>query len=163
MSEAKRSALRSLRRRAQWQSVLAVRPRPSFVHERHDCLPPGNKEGGGAPKATRSPDERQRSPGRAFMFPTRSRISRSLSSGRPLRAGPRWFIRATNSSGYKEGRRNAGRRVSPTSAPLTFILLRLRRRTEEGARRASIGTRSPVGVPPRRLLRRTNEIGRAHV
>ena len=56
-----------------------------FVHERHD-LPPGNK--GGAPKATRSPDERQRNPGRAFKLPTRSRISRSLSSGRPLRAGP---------------------------------------------------------------------------
>jgi hypothetical protein len=70
--------------------------------------------------------------------------------------GPtRWFIRATNSSGYKEGRRNADRRVSPTSAPLTFILA-ASGRTEEGARRASIGTRSPVGVPPRHLLRRTN-------
>ena len=33
---------------------------------------------------------------------------------------------------------------------------RLRGRTEEGARRASVGTRSPVGVPPRHLLRRTN-------
>ena len=63
-----------------------------FVHERHD-LPPGNK--GGAPKATRSPDERQRNPGRAFKLPTRSRISRSLSSGRPLRAGPVGSIRAT--------------------------------------------------------------------
>ena len=35
-------------------------------------------------------------------------------------------------------------------------ILRLRRRTEEGARRASSGTRSPVGVPPRRLRQRTN-------
>jgi len=56
----------------------------------------------------------------------------------------------------KSGRRNADRRVYPTSAPATFILPRLRGRTEEGARRASSGTRSPVGVPPRRLRQRTN-------
>ena len=56
----------------------------------------------------------------------------------------------------KSGRRNADRRVCPTSAPATFILPRLRGRTEEGTRRASSGTRSPVGVPPRRLRQRTN-------
>jgi hypothetical protein len=56
----------------------------------------------------------------------------------------------------KSGRRNADRRVSPTSAPAIFILPRLRGRTEEGARRASSGTRSPVGVPPRHLRQRTN-------
>jgi hypothetical protein len=56
----------------------------------------------------------------------------------------------------KSGRRNAGRRVCPTSAPATCILPRVRERTEEGARRASSGTRSPVGVPPRRLRQRTN-------
>jgi hypothetical protein len=38
----------------------------------------------------------------------------------------------------------------PSSSP------RLRGRAEEGARRASSGTRSPVGVPPRRLRQRTN-------
>jgi hypothetical protein len=36
----------------------------------------------------RSPDERQRHPGPAFQLPYPPRISRSLSSGRPLRAGP---------------------------------------------------------------------------
>ena len=39
---------------------------------------------------------------------------------------------------------------------LAFVLPACGGRTEEGARRASGGTRSPVGVPPRLLLRRTN-------
>jgi hypothetical protein len=54
-------------------------------------------------------------------------------------------------------RREAERRqtrISNLRTP-TFILA-ASGRTEEGARRASIGTRSPVGVPPRHLLRRTN-------
>ena len=153
MSEAKRSASRSLSRRAQWQSVLAARPRSSFCSRTPRLLASRKKR---EPERTRNPDERQRNPGRAFKLPTRSRISRSLSSGRPLRAGPVGSSGLQNASGYKEGRRNAGRCVSPTSAPLTFILPRLRGRTEEGARRASGGTRSPVGVPPRLLLRRTN-------
>jgi hypothetical protein len=125
-----------------------------FVHERHD-LPPGNK--GGAPKATRSPDERQRNPGRAFKLPTRSRISRSLSSGRPLRAGPVGSSGLQIHPATRLQRREAERRqtrISNLRTP-TFILA-ASGRTEEGARRASIGTRSPVGVPPRHLLRRTN-------
>jgi hypothetical protein len=144
----------------------------------------------------------------------RSRISRSLSSGRPLRAGPVGSIRATRcwrnnqhktfsrrdlrpsyahggewriasspdersaksgagiqartplpdftepvigrpiflpdplvpSGPRKKGRRNAGRRVSPTSAPATFILPACGG-GQRRARRASGGTRSPVGVP----------------
>ena len=51
-------------------------------------------------------------------------------------------------------RREAERRqtrISNLRTP-TFILPACGGRTEEGARRASIGTRSPVGVPPRRLL-----------
>ena len=120
--EAKRWAPRSLAARAMAKAFSRRAGARVFVHERHDCVPPGKKEGGRAPKATRSPDERQRNPGRTFKLPTRSRISRSLSSGRPLRAGPRRFMRAANASCYNEGRRNAGRRVSPTSAPLTFVL-----------------------------------------
>ena len=130
-----------------------------FVHERHD-LPPGNK--GGAPKATRSPDERQRNPGRAFKLPTRSRISRSLSSGRPLRAGPVGSSGLQIHPATRLQRREAERRqtrISNLRTP-TFILA-ASGRTEEGARRASIGTRSPVGVPPRHLLRRTNANGSA--
>ena len=96
--------------------------------------------------------KRQRNPGSAFKLASRSRISRSLSSGRPLRAGSV----GSHPGHQREGRRNAGRRESPTSAPTTFILSRLRGRTEERARRASGGTRSPVGVPPRLLLRRPN-------
>ena len=59
-------------------------------------------------------------------------------------------------------RREAERRqtrISNLRTP-TFILA-ASGRTEEGARRASIGTRSPVGVPPRHLLRRTNANGSA--
>ena len=41
-------------RRSPRRSILAARPRPSFVHECNDCLPPGNKEGGGAPKGASS-------------------------------------------------------------------------------------------------------------
>jgi hypothetical protein len=93
----------------------------------------------------------QRNPGPAFKLASRSRISRSLSSGRPLRAGPVGSIRAT-----KE--REAERRQTRISNLRTRNLhpSRLRGRTEEGARRASGGTRSPVGVPPRLLLRRPN-------
>ena len=55
-------------------------------------------------------------------------------------------------------RREAERRQTRISNLRTLNLHPppLRGRTEEGARRASIGTRSPVGVPPRLLLRRTN-------
>jgi hypothetical protein len=93
----------------------------------------------------------QRNPGPAFKLVSRSRISPSLSSGRPLRAGPVGSIRAT-----KE--REAERRQTRISNLRTRNLhpSRLRGRTEEGARRASGGTRSPVGVPPRLLLRRPN-------
>jgi hypothetical protein len=109
-----------------------------FVHERHD-LPPGNK--GGAPKATRSPDERQRNPGRAFKLPTRSRISRSLSSGRPLRAGPVGSSGLQIHPATRLQRREAERRqtrISNLRTP-TFILA-ASGRTEEGARRASTQT-----------------------
>ena len=112
--------------------------RPSYAH-------------GGERRIARSPDERQRNPGPAFKLASRSRISPSLSSGRPLRAGPVGSIRAT-----KE--REAERRQTRISNLRTRNLhpSRLRGRTEEGARRASGGTRSPVGVPPRLLLRRPN-------
>ena len=66
------------------------------------------------------------------------RISRSLSSGRPPRAGPVGTIRATK-------RREAERRQTQS---IHWPHLRMRR--------ASGGTRSPVGVPPRLLLRRPN-------
>ena len=72
---------------------------------------------------------------------------------RPATSGrTRWFIRATNSSGYKEGRRNAGRRDIQSAPPPSCRICG----GQEGVRRASSGTRSPVGVPPRHLLRRTN-------
>ena len=123
------------------QNVLAARFAPEFCPRRRTAK-------------ARSPDERQRNPGRAFKLPTRSRISRSLSSGRPLRAGP------VGSSGLQSSlqRREAERRQTRISNLRTRNLHppRLRGRTEEGARRASGGTRSPVGVPPRLLLRRTN-------
>ena len=70
---------------------------------------------------------------------------------RPLRAGPLGSIRATK-------QREAERRQTRISNLRTRNLhpSRLRGRIEEGARRASGGTRSPVGVPPRLLLRRSN-------
>ena len=55
-----------------------------FTNATIACLPERKREA----ERTRSPDERQRNPGSAFKLPTRSRISRSLSSGRPLLAGP---------------------------------------------------------------------------
>jgi hypothetical protein len=86
------------------QNALAARFAPEF-------LP--TKTNGEA----RSPDERQRNPGPPFKLASRSRISRSLSSG-PGRFGPDPLV---PSGPRKKGRRNAGRRVSPTSAPATFI------------------------------------------
>jgi hypothetical protein len=93
----------------------------------------------------------QRNPGPAFKLASRSRISRSLSSGRPLRAGPVGSIRATKEKG---GGTPADAYLQPPHPQPSSS--RLRGRTEAGARRASGGTRSPVGVPPRLLLRRPN-------
>jgi hypothetical protein len=83
-------------------------PRPPAVRD----LPPGGKQNccrgaisrpsfahGGEWRTARSPDERQRNPEPAFKLASRSRISRSLSSGRPLRAGPVGTIRATKEKG----------------------------------------------------------------
>jgi hypothetical protein len=69
----------------------------------------------------RSPDERQRNPGPAFKFACRSRISLSLSSGRPLRAG-------SVGSSALQMRREAERRQTQSSVGRTptFILPRLR-------------------------------------
>jgi len=78
--------------------------RPSYAH-------------GGERRIARSPDERQRNPGPAFKFASRSRISRSPSSAGHFGPDP-----LVSSGPRKKGRRNAGRRVSPTSAPATFIL-----------------------------------------
>jgi hypothetical protein len=46
------------------------------------------------------------------------------------------------------GRRSAERRIQPLTVPPPSSS-RVRGRTEEGARRASGGTRSPLGAPPR--------------
>ena len=66
----------------------------------------------------------------------------------------RWFH-----PGYEEKeknrKRNAGRRVFPTSAPCP-LLFRLRGSGGGGAARAESAARSPSGVPPRRLLQRAN-------
>ena len=62
----------------------------------------------------RSPDERQRNPGLAFKLADRSRISRSLSSGRPLRAGPVGSIQATKCMRHHLTPRSCGARPSPS-------------------------------------------------
>jgi hypothetical protein len=49
----------------------------------------------------------------------------------------------------KGGRRSAERRIQPPTVPPPSSSSHLRGRTEEGARRASGGTRSPLGAPPR--------------
>jgi hypothetical protein len=120
------------------QNVLAARFASEFLPMKTNGEP-------------RSPDERQRNPGPAIQArkplpdftepvigPATSGRTRWLHPGHERRGG------GTPADAYLQ---------PPHPQPSSF---RLRGRTEAGARRASGGTRSPVGVPPRLLLRRTN-------
>ncbi len=78
-----------------------------------------------------------------------------------LGGGFRFALPALRNYKAKEIRkRNADRRVQPTSAPFPLFPLPLAGEGWEGAQRVCSGTRSPIGVPPRLLPSGLSALGR---